>query len=556
MTDGPGLCSACGAGLRPDGHFCEACGHPVPAGPPSTPPPPRPPNAPAPPARTDEGRRRTVVVVVSIAAAVALVAAVLVARGDDKSSEKKPTAGEVFLEPIAAKTPDPFTADVATSERAVTTTTATSASPSTTSAASTTTTATPVRGQVVGSQPGLYGGTRNEASCDPERLIDFLGANRPKAKVWGGVLGITPADIPSYVRSLTPVVLTRDTRVRNHGYRNGRATARVAVLQAGTAVLVDANGVPRVKCGCGNPLTDAPTTRSPAIYTGARWPGFSPTTVIVIVTGPPVGQFVLVDVDTGRPFTRKVRTTGSDDAVIAADQLCDLLPSDPSCGAGASSTSTTTTPTTAPPGGEPEKIAEVANISGVQSGPTAKSGFNLDRATTIVKVTTYHWNSGQGASPGTIGIRASDGTTYGPWQARGLEGQGGVPDATWETTMQETLPPGAYEVVDSDPSTWAQNAQSGGQGFFVVFGYSAGPPTGPEGDDRATELVRRLLDGCGLAERGIQAEGPGRPAGSTLVAVELDTGTARFLVTPSTGDVVAQDPLAGEVAGDCGFSGG
>ncbi|MGH3907098.1 MAG: DUF6777 domain-containing protein, partial [Pseudonocardiaceae bacterium] len=42
-----------------------------------------------------------------------------------------------------------------------------------------------------------------------------------------------------------------DTRVTNHGYRDGKATDRQAVLQAGTAVLVDEKGRPRVKCGCG-----------------------------------------------------------------------------------------------------------------------------------------------------------------------------------------------------------------------------------------------------------------------------------------------------------------
>ena len=65
----------------------------------------------------------------------------------------------------------------------------------------------------------------------------------------------TPAGIGAYVDSLTPVVLTDDTLVTNHGYRDGHATTLPAVLQAGTAVMVDTLGVPRVKCNCGNPLT-------------------------------------------------------------------------------------------------------------------------------------------------------------------------------------------------------------------------------------------------------------------------------------------------------------
>jgi hypothetical protein len=40
------------------------------------------------------------------------------------------------------------------------------------------------------------------------------------------------------------VILQRDTRVTNHGFRNGRATPTQSILQAGTAVLVDEYGVP------------------------------------------------------------------------------------------------------------------------------------------------------------------------------------------------------------------------------------------------------------------------------------------------------------------------
>ena len=39
--------------------------------------------------------------------------------------------------------------------------------------------------------------------------------------------------------------------------------------QAGTAVLVDNHGIPRVKCGCGNPLTE-PTNQPITTTTGTR----------------------------------------------------------------------------------------------------------------------------------------------------------------------------------------------------------------------------------------------------------------------------------------------
>ena len=74
------------------------------------------------------------------------------------------------------------------------------------------------------------------------------------------MLGIDPADIATYVGTLTPMQLRADTRVTNHGFVDGHATSLQSVLQAGTAVLVDDHGRPRVKCGCGNPLLDPVAT--------------------------------------------------------------------------------------------------------------------------------------------------------------------------------------------------------------------------------------------------------------------------------------------------------
>lgn len=83
-------------------------------------------------------------------------------------------------------------------------------------------------------------------------MVAFLQANPQKASAWSGVLGITPGDIPAYVAGLTPLILRSDTAVTNHGFRDGKATNVHSVLQAGTAVLVDKYGVPRVRCHCGN----------------------------------------------------------------------------------------------------------------------------------------------------------------------------------------------------------------------------------------------------------------------------------------------------------------
>jgi hypothetical protein len=43
-----------------------------------------------------------------------------------------------------------------------------------------------------------------------------------------------------------------------------------------------------------------------------------------------------------------------------------------------------------------------------------------------------------------------------------------VPNAYWNTRPGVTLAPGTYTVIDSDPSTWAQNAGTGGAGHIRV----------------------------------------------------------------------------------------
>lgn len=163
-----------------------------------------------------------------------------------------------------------------------------------------------------GSTPGLYGGTRNVSSCDSKQLVDFLAANPDKGQAFADTESITPAQIPAYIASLTPVILRADTRVTNNGFANGRATPFQAVLEAGTAVLVDNFGVPRVRCFCGNPLL-APQYIQP-VYEGPTWQGFTPAAVVIVAPAPaPITNITIVDVNTGKPFDRPVGTDGTKD---------------------------------------------------------------------------------------------------------------------------------------------------------------------------------------------------------------------------------------------------
>ena len=265
------------------------------------------------------------------------------------------TEGEIFLEPAGSHGPDPFTGEIFT-EPVVSTTAplvSTTVSP---------TTVTTEPGQVVvvgekGDRPGLYGGTRDNARCDAQGILVFLMANPAQAEAWVAALNADPtlmwgdgrttlevADLPAYFDELTPVTLVRDTRVTNHGFRDGRPTERQSVLQAGTAVLVDRYGVPRARCACGNPLTPPRPAARPPTYVGPAWPGFTTTIIIVIQrTVVIIDDFILIDVYTGDTFTRPAGTNGSVDIGESAGGAPD-----------------TEAPDTQPPGTEGVTIVPVA----------------------------------------------------------------------------------------------------------------------------------------------------------------------------------------------------
>jgi hypothetical protein len=120
----------------------------------------------------------------------------------------------------------------------------------------------PVSATTSGGSQQPFGGSGSNRVCDRDKLIRFLEANPERMAEWARVLGIAPelSAVKKYIAKLHPVTLTRDTQVTNHAYRNGQAIPFQAILQAGTAVLVDEYGVPVVRCYCGNPL-------GPAVYT-------------------------------------------------------------------------------------------------------------------------------------------------------------------------------------------------------------------------------------------------------------------------------------------------
>ncbi|MFI8890341.1 DUF6777 domain-containing protein [Streptomyces paradoxus] len=206
--------------------------------------------------------------------------------GDDAG-----TGAELLLLAAADPGPDPFTASTALTAATP------SPAPRTPGGADGAVTASGGPRSLSGGTPGLYGGTERTGSCDIGRQIGHLTRDPARGRAFAEAVGISPAAVPDHVRALTPVVLRADTRVTGHGFRAGRITRHQSVLQAGTAVLVDDHGLPRLRCACGNPLRPPTAPRGTPVTTGTPWPGYRPGEVIVVTPAPrAVTGFTIIDI--------------------------------------------------------------------------------------------------------------------------------------------------------------------------------------------------------------------------------------------------------------------
>lgn len=248
-------------------------------------------------------------VALTLAVVATLVAVLTFTSGHDSA---QPTAGDITLIKRNASVAAPFTKSilvvpVTISEQAAQKSTALLQQ-------------LPVRADrgvrpASGRQPDLYGATGETSPCDAVTLANYLDADATAAQAWGLALGLNPQQIPYYLNTLTAVVLMADTWVTTHELADGVAHSAQAVLEAGTGVLVDPLGVPRVHCVSGAPLTP-PANKNLADYrlNGDEWDEFAPQTVLAVnygaAGGPgPDGDFTLIDVSSGQEVARKTGGT-------------------------------------------------------------------------------------------------------------------------------------------------------------------------------------------------------------------------------------------------------
>ncbi|WP_328953175.1 DUF6777 domain-containing protein [Kitasatospora purpeofusca] len=358
-------------------------------------------------------------------AALAVVAAVLIVNntgGGSSNDNTVPTANEVALQGPQDPGPAPFTPSVQT-EAVQAPAPAPSTATATRTAGATATASTGLH-NVEGTSAGVYGGTMNKPSCDVERLISITSTG-DTGRAWASAQGIEQSAVPGYLRSLTSAYLRVDTRVTNHSYQGGAAVAYQSVLQAGTAVLVDAQGVPRVRCGCGNPLK-APTLVSDAKYVGKPWTGFQPSTLVIVVAAPrPVTEIVLVDIVTGGWFARVTGQIKVVDKEVREPRgpLAPGVPpatswpsASPNPSNSGSSSASTSSSTSGSPSGStsgstgPSSSSATASTSGATSSGATSSGATSSGATSSGATSSGATSSGA-TSSGATSSSASTGTS-------------------------------------------------------------------------------------------------------------------------------------------------
>jgi hypothetical protein len=309
------------------------------------------------------------------------------------------SAQTVMLQPAASTGPDPFTAAAHTGPSPTRTATQ-SAAPVPTGATSG---ASGVH-TVSGTSIGLYGGTKHLSSCDIAQMSAFLRANPDKGRAWAGVEGIRQDQIDAFLRSLTPVLLRTDTRVTNHGFANGAATSFQSVLQAGTAVLVDADGAPRARCACGNPL-QAPVVTTRSSFTGTSWSSFDARNITVVLPSTTSVQvIVLFDEDTGQWFERPTGSTGGGDVTVPAPVTPSVGPSGTAGTTSGPAGGASTPSTTCLPSASAGSPGSASSPAGSTSGSASASGSGSGSASSGP-------SSAQACPSGTSGSPTSPGTS-------------------------------------------------------------------------------------------------------------------------------------------------
>ncbi len=143
-------------------------------------------------------------------------------------------------------------------------------------------------GEVDPTEENVFGDAGFADLCQIDEQRRQLGQDQETAAAFADALGIDPDQIGDVLTSYRQVVLLVDVRVTSHQLADGEAQRVQAVVQAGSPVLIDADGTLRMRCLGANPL-DEPEQAEDEDFDGDAWPGFQ------------AQQVVIVDVQVGEP---------------------------------------------------------------------------------------------------------------------------------------------------------------------------------------------------------------------------------------------------------------
>ena len=171
------------------------------------------------------------------------------------------------------------------------------------------------------------------------------------------------------------------------------------------------------------------------------------------------------------------------------------------------------------------------NSGAVANGAQGSPLFLTPSTVHVSQIVTYHWNNGRGAIPGTITLKSLSGPAYGPYRATGSPGQNNAPNVNWTVNVNLTLPIGTYQVIDSDPATWSQNAQTRGIGFAIIRGDRVAaapaptPPVAQPAPSRMPPAVVPVVPAPTVPARSLApAPAPAQPAGTIELYDSTNTG--------------------------------
>ena len=208
--------------------------------------------------------------------------------------------------------------------------------------------------------------------------------------------------------------------------------------------------------------------------------------------------------------------------------------------------------------GQEAILFKMDSVQGVSYNPPVATTFTLSTVSYITRVWTYHYSSTIGTKSPTVAFKdTATGTIYGPWAQVGYKtfngtlgatksdpgNAAGPPDNYWMAYPAQLIPAGTYQVIDSDPATWAYTADLGNRGCTWVYGWSvgggidAGPmdaTTVPAVDaNPSTDAPTTNPDGA--------ADAPAGPAWSAPVLLENapSSASAPKMAMDSKGNIIA-----------------